>query len=308
VISVPRLKNWLLLILVSLSLASTMQLTNAQSPPRTPQSVQPSQPHLSNVDTGESTAISTSKAPSSKAAATGTNKGDTDKVGGNKVGATATSNAASSKVTATATDKADVSKAGASKVAPASINKKAASSASPFVNNHYVLSASMSMNGYHAEDPTLVIVDKGSHSTIVLQLQDDKIVRVLTISNAVGNSKKPTPPGRYSIVSKKKDPAWNPPKTIKHKPVAPYSQTHENPLGVAAIYLNKFDIDLHGTNDPKDIRKSISHGCVRHSNSDIMQLYKMVERGDTVYIIRRFRGTVLNKSDFKPRHHKKATA
>jgi lipoprotein-anchoring transpeptidase ErfK/SrfK len=194
------------------------------------------------------------------------------------------------------------------KVAAVSPSKKASSPASAFVNNHYILSATMSMNGYHAEDPTVIIVDKGSHSTIVLQLQDEKIVRVLTISNAVGNTKKPTPPGRYSIVSKKKDPKWNPPKTIKHKPVAPYSETHENPLGVAAIYLNKYDIDLHGTNDPKDIRKSISHGCVRHSNSDIMRLYNMVQTGDTVYIIRRFRGTVLNKSDFKPRSRKKATA
>jgi lipoprotein-anchoring transpeptidase ErfK/SrfK len=194
------------------------------------------------------------------------------------------------------------------KIATASPSKKSALSAGPFVNNHYVLSSTLSMNGYHAEDPTVVIVDKGSHSTIVLQLQDNRIVRVLTISNAVGNSKKPTPPGRYSIVAKKKDPGWNPPKTIKHKPVAPYSQTHDNPLGVAAIYLNKYDIDLHGTNDPKDIRKSISHGCVRHSNGDIMRLYNMVENGDTVYIIRRFRGTVLNKSDFKTRHRKKTAA
>jgi lipoprotein-anchoring transpeptidase ErfK/SrfK len=295
VISVPRLKNWLLLILVSVSLASTLQLTNAQSPSRTPQSLQSSQPHLAKVDTGESTATATSKAATSKIGATAASR-------------IATSKAATNRAAAVATNKADAAKAGASKVVPASLSKKAASSASPFVNNHYVLSSSMSMNGYHAEDPTLVIVDKGSHSTIVLQLQDGKIERVLTISNAVGNSKKPTPPGRYSIVSKRKDPAWNPPKTIKHKPVGPYSQTHENPLGVAAIYLNKFDIDLHGTNDPKDIRKSISHGCVRHSNNDIMQLYNMVERGDTVYIIRRFRGTVLNKSDFKPRHHKKVTA
>ncbi len=191
------------------------------------------------------------------------------------------------------------------KPAPAS---NPASTSGPFTNHHYVLTKTIGMNGYHAEDPTLVIVDKGSHSTIVLQLQGNTIVRVLTISNSVGNTKKPTPPGRYTVVSKKLDPKWVPPKTIKHKPVAPYSQTHENPLGVAAIFLDKYDIDLHGTNDQKDIRKSISHGCVRHSNPDIMRLYKMVERGDTVYIIRQFRGTVLNQSDFKPRHKKEASA
>ena len=58
---------------------------------------------------------------------------------------------------------------------------------------------------------------------------------------------------------------------------------------------------MHGTNDPSEIRQSASHGCVRHSNSDISKIYGMVHKGDTVLIIREFRGTVLNKSDFKSR-------
>ena len=176
----------------------------------------------------------------------------------------------------------------------------------PFTNNHYVLTGTMEMNGYHAEDPTLVIVDKGSHDTYVLQLQNDKVVRVLTVSNAIGKKDKPTPPGRYSVLYKKKFPQWIPPKSIdkKQKPVPPYNDTHKNPLGVAAIFLNKDELALHGTNDPKEIRKSASHGCVRHSNQDISKIYDMVDKGDTVMIIRQFRGTVLNKSDFKPRHKK----
>jgi lipoprotein-anchoring transpeptidase ErfK/SrfK len=168
----------------------------------------------------------------------------------------------------------------------------------PFTNNHYVLTGSFPTNGFRKGDPTVFIVDKGSHSTYVLQKQDDRIVRVLTVSNAVGNLDKPTPPGRYTIVNKKMYPTWIPPKTIKHAIVKPYNITHENPLGVAAIYLNKFDIDLHGTNQPDAIRKSISHGCVRHSNPDILKLYNMASIGDVVYIVNKFRGKVLNKADF----------
>lgn len=176
----------------------------------------------------------------------------------------------------------------------------------PFINNHYVLTGALKVNGYHLSDPTMVIVDKGSHSTYVLQLQNNQVTRVLTVSNAIGKEDKPTPPGRYYVLSKKQFPTWIPPKTIdkKQKPVPPYNETHKNPLGVAAIFLDKDQLALHGTNDPREIRQSASHGCVRHSNSDISKIYGMVHKGDTVLIIREFRGTVLNKSDFKSRQAK----
>jgi lipoprotein-anchoring transpeptidase ErfK/SrfK len=202
----------------------------------------------------------------------------------------------------------DASSAGASHPAtPNNANNekvdKAEANTPPFINNHYVLTSVIGMNGYHAKDPTLVIVDKGSHSTYVLQLQNAKIVRVLTISNAIGTFEKPTPPGRYRVVRKEKFPKWIPPKTIdkKQKSVAPYNETHKNPLGVAGIFLDKYELALHGTNAPSQIRKSASHGCVRHSNADISRLYGMVDKGDTVMIVRQFKGTVLNRSDFKAR-------
>lgn len=172
-----------------------------------------------------------------------------------------------------------------------------------FVNNHYVLGSVMKMNGYHSDQPTVIIVDKGSHFTYALQLQDRGVVRVLTISNAIGSQDKPTPSGRYVVTGKKQYPEWIVPKTIKGKKrkYAPYNQDRNNPLGVAAIYLNKYELLLHGTNQPNLIRKSVSHGCIRHSNSDISRLYGMVRAGTPVYVVRRFKGTVLNKSDFGAR-------
>lgn len=182
----------------------------------------------------------------------------------------------------------------------AAIAKKKRLAQMPFINNHYVLTGHLPVNGYHKGKPVVVIVDKGSHFTHALQLQGKKIVRVLTISNAVGNKETPSPPGPYTVVGKKKLPWWVPPKSIdpKQKPVHPYNQTRKNPLGVAAIYLNKFEINLHGTNQQNLIRKSVSHGCIRHSNKDIMKLYNIVNKGDRVYIVNKFRGKVLNRSDF----------
>lgn len=178
--------------------------------------------------------------------------------------------------------------------------KQKALAEAPFKNNHYVLTGVMPVNGFHKGKPIVVIVDKGSHFTHVLQLQGKRICRVLTISNAVGTADRPTPPGPYLVVAKKKLPTWVPPRSIdpKQKPVPPYNLTHRNPLGVASIYLNKFEINLHGTNQQNLIRKSVSHGCVRHSNKDIMKLYAMVKPGDRVYIVNKFRGKVINRSDF----------
>ncbi len=192
---------------------------------------------------------------------------------------------------------------GAKNKKPQKQSKAKAASDGVFRNNHYVLGPVMKMNGYHSSQPTVVIVDKGSHNTYALQLQDRGVVRVLTISNAIGSQDKPTPSGRYVVTAKKQNPEWIVPKTIKNKKrrYKPYNQDSNNPLGVAAIYLNKYELLLHGTNEPNLIRKSVSHGCIRHSNSDISQLYGMVRPGTPVYVVRRFRGTVLNKSDFGAR-------
>lgn len=175
----------------------------------------------------------------------------------------------------------------------------------PFVKGHYVLTGNFPVNGYRKGSPVVVIVDKSSHFTHVLQLQNQKIVRVLTVSNAVGTGDRPTPPGPYFVTRKKMYPRWLPPVTIdpKQKLVPPYNQTHKNPLGVASIYLNKFEIDLHGTNEPNMIRKSVSHGCIRHSNPDILKLFAIVNPGDRVYIVNKFRGKVLNRFDFVRQKH-----
>ncbi len=171
---------------------------------------------------------------------------------------------------------------------------------SPFVNGHYVLGPTIRTNGYHSFEPVVVIVDLSSHYTHVLQLQKDELVRLTSISNSIGKDATPTPPGRYLVVKKELNPKWTPTKSIdpKQRPVEPYIKDKRNGLGVAKINLNKFDIALHGTNAPTKIRQDVSHGCIRHSNKDIMQLYGLVKRGTVVYIVKQWRGKVINEQDF----------
>jgi hypothetical protein len=84
--------------------------------------------------------------------------------------------------------------------------RRAPRSTKPFINGNYVLGPTMKVNGYHSGAPVVVIVDKGSHYTHVLQLQKDTIARILSVSNSIGHSDTPTSNGRYVVVSKTLDP------------------------------------------------------------------------------------------------------
>jgi lipoprotein-anchoring transpeptidase ErfK/SrfK len=164
------------------------------------------------------------------------------------------------------------------------------------------LGTAIGKNGFHKGAPTLVLVDMGSHRTYVLQKQGGgKIVDVYSAADSVGSDKTPTPPGPYWIVVKKKFPEWLPPKDIdpKQKVVKPYNVDKKNPLGVARLGLNKWGINLHGTNQPGSISKSVSHGCIRHSNSDITKIFDMVEINTPVIIANQFAGTELSNKSFE---------
>lgn len=57
-----------------------------------------------------------------------------------------------------------------------------------------------------------------------------------------------------------------------------------NPVGVMWIALNKKGIGLHGTAEPDTIGRSVSHGCVRLANWDIVRLAGKVKAGVPVSI------------------------
>lgn len=181
--------------------------------------------------------------------------------------------------------------------------KKAPAAKGPFIRGNYVIRTPLKTAPYKSTAPTVLVVDKSSHFTHVLQLQNNNVVRVYSMSNSIGKDDAPTPVGRYKIVRKLKWPSWIPPKTIdpKQKAIHPYNKDRKNPLGVAALFLDRNELLLHGTNDPKSMRKDVSHGCVRHSNSDISRLYGMVRQGTTVYITNRLNGQVVKRADFGSR-------
>ena len=59
-----------------------------------------------------------------------------------------------------------------------------------------------------------------------------------------------------------------------------------NPMGTRAIYIDAPGlIRIHGTTDDSSIGRYASHGCIRMHNSEIEQLYPMIDVGDHVIVV-----------------------
>jgi len=63
----------------------------------------------------------------------------------------------------------------------------------------------------------------------------------------------------------------------------------ENPLGARALYLYNNGVDtlyrIHGTTEPWTIGQSVSSGCIRMFNQDIIDLYNRVPVGSPVVVL-----------------------
>lgn len=98
--------------------------------------------------------------------------------------------------------------------------------------------------------------------------------------------------GTAKVGRKAKWPDWHPPTEMrKRDPSLPNMLPGGplNPLGARAIYLYQNGRDtlyrIHGTIDGESIGTAASSGCFRMTNSDVMDLYAMVEI-DTKVIVK----------------------
>jgi lipoprotein-anchoring transpeptidase ErfK/SrfK len=112
--------------------------------------------------------------------------------------------------------------------------------------------------------------------------QDGKITDSYTI--AVGEPKFPTPTGIFEVVEKRYMPTWvNPaPKGWGSSMPATIGPGIKNPLGLRAINWSASGIRFHGTEDLGSLGTAASHGCVRLSNDDVVNLYQKVQVGSPI--------------------------
>jgi L,D-transpeptidase ErfK/SrfK len=108
----------------------------------------------------------------------------------------------------------------------------------------------------------------------------------------VGRTSWETPPGIYKIVSRKRDPVWHVPPSIRKemrergeevKKVVPPGP--DNPLGEYWLQLSVPGYGIHGTNAPRSVGRYTTHGCIRLRPEDIERLYREVPTGTSVDIV-----------------------
>jgi len=117
----------------------------------------------------------------------------------------------------------------------------------------------------------------------ILTLYDNTTI-VKKYPIAIGNPPSLTPEGKFTIGSKVINPAWG--GGGYAKPVK--GGVPENPLGyrwLGILYKgNSSSIGIHGNNSPFSIGTNVSHGCIRMINSDVEELFKIVNISTPVWI------------------------
>lgn len=106
-------------------------------------------------------------------------------------------------------------------------------------------------------------------------LEDGKVVKTYAV--AVGAANSPSPTGEFEIVNRITNPTYYHPHVVI--PAGPQS-----PIGTRWLGLSRKGYGIHGTNEPRQIGRAASHGCIRMSNRDIAQFFRLVRVGDAVEI------------------------
>ena len=129
--------------------------------------------------------------------------------------------------------------------------------------------------------PALIMVSRGSFELTLYK--DLKPVKSYPV--ALGAAGYDTPSGLYSIQSKQVDPVWNVPNSKwagklagRSIPPGPDNPLKARWMGFAGA------AGIHGTADIDSLGSAASHGCVRMSESDVIDLFDRVEVGTPVYI------------------------
>ncbi|WP_336486005.1 L,D-transpeptidase [Methylobacterium nigriterrae] len=94
--------------------------------------------------------------------------------------------------------------------------------------------------------------------------------------------------GLKTISQKKEWPDWTPPpEMLRRRPDLPRHMEGgpQNPLGARALYLGSSLYRIHGTNEPHTIGQSVSSGCIRMMNEDVIDLYERTPVGTRVEVL-----------------------
>jgi lipoprotein-anchoring transpeptidase ErfK/SrfK len=141
------------------------------------------------------------------------------------------------------------------------------------------------------EAPGTIVIDTTARNLyFVLPNKQAIQYRVATGAEAYGWT------GEASVGRMVEWPTWMPTASIMqrwpefqaYRAHGPLAGAYDNPLGARALYLYQGNHDtlyrIHGTNEPSEIGQSVSSGCIRMRDLDVIDLYKRVRIGTHVVV------------------------
>ncbi len=141
---------------------------------------------------------------------------------------------------------------------------------------------------YHRKEmPGSIVVDSDNHYLYLVQDGGKAIRYGITVGEEALSFS-----GIAKVGNMAEWPKWTPTADI-HKRIeglpASVPGGVDNPLGARALYLYQGGRDtlfrIHGTNQPEYIGASISSGCIRMTNEDVIDLYSRVKTGTLVVVL-----------------------
>lgn len=146
--------------------------------------------------------------------------------------------------------------------------------------------------------PTEYVLPNAPRTGLILNLAEKRLYyfptpdEVVTYAISIGREGWDTPLGNFDIASKKKDPTWTPPASIRAEHAAQgdilpavVPAGPDNPLGQYAMRLSAKGYLIHGTNKPWGLGMQVSHGCIRMYPEDIEALFPQVPVKTPVHIV-----------------------
>ncbi len=151
--------------------------------------------------------------------------------------------------------------------------------------------------------PTRFVLPSGERRGIVLNLAEyrmyfypepkpDGTAYVMTYPISIGRMDWETPLGATQVISKVRNPAWYPPKSVREEHAAegrPLPSVvppgPDNPLGKFAMRLGLPGYLIHGTNRPAGVGMRVTHGCIRMFPEDIDFVFDKIDVKTPVRIV-----------------------
>jgi lipoprotein-anchoring transpeptidase ErfK/SrfK len=127
----------------------------------------------------------------------------------------------------------------------------------------------------------------GSRQRVLAYDKDNRVIAIYPAT--VGSTERPSPSGEFKVTSVAENPTYHYDPALNLRGVdvdAPLDLPPgpNNPVGLVWIALSAKGYGIHGTPDPNTVSKRSSHGCVRLTNWDALELARHVSSNGRYYL------------------------